>query len=73
LHHNYTNLTVADENDRSNKPERNTTHTSEADALEMPNDPLGGTTPEAGRTAYFLGFVVFTCRLDGTKEKYQSL
>jgi hypothetical protein len=28
----------------------------------MPQDPLGGTTPEAGRTAYFLGFVVLTCR-----------
>jgi hypothetical protein len=28
----------------------------------MPQDPLGGTTPEAERTEYFLGFVVLTCR-----------
>ena len=72
LHRNYTNFTVADENDRSTKRDTDTEHTGEADALEMPNDPLGGTTPEAGRTAYFLGFVVFTCRFDGAKEKYQS-
>ena len=73
LHRNYTNFTVADENDRSTKRDTDTEQTGEADALEMPNDPLGGTTPEAGRTAYFLGFVVFTCRFDGTKEQYQSL
>jgi hypothetical protein len=29
----------------------------------MPQDPLGCTTPEAGRTEYFLGFVVLTCSL----------
>ena len=36
---------------------------SNADALVMPQDPPGGTMPEVGRTAYFLGLVVFTCTL----------
>jgi hypothetical protein len=65
------NFTDQQEQDMGMKPEESRAAklpNQTARKPKIPQDPLGCTMPEAGRTAYLFGFVVFTCRLGGTPK-----
>jgi hypothetical protein len=70
-HSNCMNFTDQQEQDMGMKPEESRAAklpNQTAGKPKIPQDPLGCTMPEAGRTAYLFGFVVFTCRLGGTPK-----
>jgi hypothetical protein len=70
-HNNCMNFTEQQKQDMRTMPEESRTAkppNQTADEPKIPQDPLGCTMPEAGRTAYLFGFVVFTCGLDRTQK-----
>jgi hypothetical protein len=65
------NFTEQQKQDMRTMPEESITAKAPnqtADEPKIPQDPLGCTMPEEGRTAYLFGFVVFTCGLDRTQK-----